>query len=204
MKVFSKARTSERDFYKLLLCQSEKTLEGIEQLKLYMSTSSAEDGEKIINFEKQGDELRKVLIDELNKTFITPFEREDIYALSRAIDDMLDYGRSTYEEMQIFNLSPTDEIRNMVDLITDASKEINYSIGYLKNNPRLSADHAVAAKKVENRIETEYRKGLVILLEHDDIKYIIKMREIFRHLSNLADKIDCAADVVGHIVVKII
>jgi uncharacterized protein Yka (UPF0111/DUF47 family) len=203
-RLFHKVNNLERDFYKLLANQSDKTLEGIKQLKLYMKTGLTEDGEKLVACEKEGDELRKILIDELNKTFITPFEREDIFILSRAIDDMLDYSRSTFEEMQIFQLHPTDETRNMVELLLEAAEDVNYSICYLKNNPRLSSEHAVTAKKVENKIETEYRKGLVKLLESDDVKYILKMREIFRHLSNLADKIDYAADVIGHIVVKIL
>ncbi|MCM0650812.1 DUF47 family protein [Clostridium swellfunianum] len=202
VRLFNNVNNLERDFYKLLSAQSEKTLEGIKQLKLYMKTGLDEDGEKLVIYEKEGDELRRILIDELNKTFITPFEREDIFILSRSIDDMLDYSRSTYEEMQILGLQPTDETRSMVGLILEASEDINYSIVYLKNNPRVSAEHAVTAKKVENKIETEYRKCLVKLLENDDVKYILKMREVYRHLSNLADKIDYAADVIGHIVVK--
>jgi uncharacterized protein Yka (UPF0111/DUF47 family) len=194
----------ERDFYKLLDAQSEKTLEGIKQLRLYMKTDLSEDGEKLITLEKEADELRRIVIDELNKTFITPFEREDIFILSRAIDDMLDYSRSTYEEMLILGLHPTDETRSMVELILEASEGINYAIVHLKSNPRISAEHAVKAKKVENKIETEYRKCLVKLFENDDVKYILKMREIYRHLSNLADKIDYAADVIGHIIVKMI
>lgn len=204
VKLFHKVSSLERDFYKLLVAQSEKTLEGIKQLKLYMKTGLIEDGEKLITLEKEADELRRIVIDELNKTFITPFEREDIFILSRAVDDMLDYSRSTYEEMQILGLHPTDETRNMVELILEASEGINYAIIYLKGNPRISSEHAVKAKKVENKIETEYRECLAKLLEDDDVKYILKMREIYRHLSNLADKIDYAADVIGHIVVKII
>jgi uncharacterized protein len=204
VRLFNKINSLERDFYKLLAAQSEKTLEGIKQLKLYMKTGLNEDGEKLVAFEKEGDELRRILIDELNKTFITPFEREDIFILSRAIDDMLDYSRSTYEEMQILGLHPTDETRSMVELILEASEDINYAIAYLKNNPRIASEHAVTAKKVENKTETEYRKCLVKLLEGDDVKYILKMREVYRHLSNLADKIDYAADVIGHIVVKIV
>ena len=204
VRLFHKVNALERDFYKLLATQSDKTLEGIRQLKLYMKTGLNDDGEKIVTYEKEGDELRRILIDELNKTFITPFEREDIFILSRSIDDMLDYSRSTYEEMQILGLHPTDETRSMVELILEASEDINYAIVYLKNNPRISSEHAVTAKKVENKIETEYRKCLVKLLEDDDVKYILKMREVYRHLSNLADKIDYAADVIGHIVVKIL
>lgn len=203
IKLFSKLYPKEKDFYRMLYEQSSKALEGIKQLGKYMETGLEEDGEKIIEFEREADELRKALIDELNNTFITPFEREDIFNLSRAIDDMIDYSRSTFEEMQIFELKPTDETRNMVNLLVEAAEEINHAVNYLKDHHEISAKHAVKAKNLENQVEREYRKILAELVKGDDIEYILKMREIFRHMSNLADKIDYAADIIGHIIVKI-
>jgi uncharacterized protein Yka (UPF0111/DUF47 family) len=143
-------------------------------------------------------------IDELNKTFITPFEREDIFNLSRTLDDMLDYASSTYEEMCIFKLKPTEDLHNMFELIYRAAEYIDSAIKYLKNNPAISSEQALNAKKAENKIETKYREFLNKLFMEDDIKYILKMREIFRHLSNLADKIDSTSDTICNIVVKII
>jgi len=63
---------------------------------------------------------------------------------------------------------------------------------------------AVGAKKYENEIENLYRKYVAELLKGDDIKYILKMREIYRHLSNCADKISLAGDILGHILIKMI
>ena len=80
MKLLSKLYPKEKDFYRMLYEQSSKALEGIKQLGKYMETGLEEDGKKIIVFEREADELRRILIEELNKTFITPFEREDIYA----------------------------------------------------------------------------------------------------------------------------
>lgn len=202
MKLFGKPR-KKRDFYLMMSKQSEKMYEGILMLKKFME-SSEEDGLKIITAEREGDELRKILIDELNKTFITPFEREDIFNLSRGIDDMLDYARSTYEEMQLFKLKPTEELRDMVALVVQAAEHINYAMGYLKNNPSLSSHHAVNAKKVENEIEKKYREALENLFNKDDMKYIFRMREVYRHISNMADKFDYTADAICHIVVKIL
>lgn len=203
MKLLSKLYPKEKDFYRMLYEQSSKTLEGIKQLRKYMETGLEEDGKKIIVFEREADELRRILIDELNRTFITPLEREDIFNLSRAIDDMIDYSRSTFEEMQVFELRPTDKTRNMVNLLVEAAEEINNAVNYLKDHHEISAKHAVKAKSLENQVEREYRKVLAELVKGDDIEYILKMREIFRHMSNLADKIDYAADIIGHIIVKI-
>jgi uncharacterized protein Yka (UPF0111/DUF47 family) len=143
-----------------------------------------------------------VLLDELDKTFITPFEREDIYMLSRAIDDIIDYGDSTLDEMEIFRLEPTEALGKMVEIILELTRAICLAVECLENNQAISCEYAVKAKKLENKIEDLYRRMLAELFENDDIKYVLKMREIYRHLSNCADKGDLAADVIGHIIIK--
>jgi uncharacterized protein Yka (UPF0111/DUF47 family) len=62
--------------------------------------------------------------------------------------------------------------------------------------------NAMKAKKSENQVEALYRESVANLLNEDDIKHIIKMRELYRHLSNCADRIDQAADYICHILMK--
>lgn len=197
-----KNKNKKKDFYQLINDQSKKSFEGLKKLQKFMETNDYALGEEVIKCEKEGDENRKILVDDLNKTFITPFEREDINTLSLSIDDILDYARSTYEEMKIFNVEPTEELKEMVALLVQAVENINYSIGYLKDNPGISLDHAFKAKKTENNIELKYRESLAKLFESDDFKHILKLREIYRHISNSADKIGATADVICRIVVK--
>jgi len=202
MTLFNKNKSKKKDFYQLINDQSQKSFEGLKKLQKFMETGDDSIGEEVIKYEKEGDEYRKILVDELNKTFITPFEREDINTLSLSTDDILDYARSTYEEMKIFNVKPTEELKEMVNLLVLAVENINYSIGYLKDNPSISLDHAFKAKKTENTIELKYRESLAKLFESDDFKYILKLREIYRHISNSADKIGATADIICKIVVK--
>ena len=65
------------------------------------------------------------------------------------------------------------------------------------------AEHGVKAKSLENRIEKLYRNSLVKLFENEDIKYVFKMREIYRYLYNCVDKGDLATDIIVHIIIKI-
>ena len=88
-------------FLKLIHDQASITLEGMEALKTYLATQDAAATKLLETKEKEADEVRRILIDELNKTFITPFDREDIFSLSRTIDDVLDYAYSTESEMEI-------------------------------------------------------------------------------------------------------
>lgn len=202
MKSIARIFKKQKDFYELLYVQSNKALEAISQLQRYMITGDIHEGEKIICIEREADELRKNLIQTLNQSLITPFEREDIFVLSGAIDDMVDYSRSTYEEMQLFQIEPCDALRDMAAVIEEAVKHINNAIYALKNHHQLSVQHGLQAKQLENEIEHVYRIQLAQLFELEDIRYVLKMREIFRHVSNLADKVDHAADVIGNIIIK--
>lgn len=194
----------ETDFYGLLYSQSCKTVEGIEALSKYMYTGKIEDSRRVIELEHEADEVRRVIIDSLDNTFITPFDREDIFNLSGAMDDIVDYAKTTVEEMEIYELEPTEALITMVDILLNATRCLNTSIKYLKDHKAISAEHAVKAKKLENDMETNYRLNLKVLVRNENFSYVFRMREVYRHLSNLADKIDLTANVIHHIIVKLI
>ncbi|OGO65180.1 MAG: hypothetical protein A2029_16535 [Chloroflexi bacterium RBG_19FT_COMBO_47_9] len=193
-------------FIKLIHDQAAFTLEGMDALKAYMAedTSAAERLEKA---EKEADEARRILIAELNKTFVTPFDREDIFALSRTIDDVLDYAYSTVTEMEVLKVKPTSFMLEIASLLRDAANELLLAVDRLELHPEVANDHAHRAKSLENRVEGVYREALADLFSGaEDIKHVMKMlksREVYRHLSNAADRGDEAANVIADIVVKI-
>jgi predicted phosphate transport protein (TIGR00153 family) len=193
-------------FVQLLIQQAEYTFKGMEALTAYMDNPSKERAQVITRMEKDADEVRRILIDELNHTFVTPMDREDIHALSRAIDDIIDYGYTTVGEMDILEVAPNNYLLRMVSLLRDAAREIHLSVLRLSDHPGVAEDHAVRAKALENRVETVYREALADLfhmprdLEH--VVEMLKLREIYRHLSNAADRGDEAANVLTDIVVK--
>jgi uncharacterized protein len=193
-------------FLKMIHEQASLTLEGMEALKEYMSGSDHDSAARLTAKEKEADEARRVLIDELNKTFVTPFDREDIFNLSRAIDDILDYAYSTVNEMEILKVSPTPYMLRIASLLRDATYELLMAVNCLEEHPRVSNDHAQRAKALENRVEDVYREALADLFSGvDDLAHVVKMlklREVYRHLSNAADRGDEAANVVADIVVK--
>jgi len=193
-------------FVELLIQQADYTLRGMEALKGYMDEPSKERAKAVTRMEKEADEVRRILIDELNRTFVTPIDREDIHALSRAIDDIIDYGYTTVGEMDILEVKPNDYLRRMVSLLRDAAYEIHLSVLRLSDHPSVAEDHAVRAKALENRVETVYREAVAELFHRprdvDHVVEMLKLREIYRHLSNAADRGDEAANVLTDIVVK--
>jgi predicted phosphate transport protein (TIGR00153 family) len=199
-------RPKQDNFLRLIADQAAKTLEGMDALESYMRNGNKEAASKVIQVEKEADELRRILVDELNRTFVTPIDREDIFALSRAVDDILDYGDSTVEEMAILNVSPNKHLHRMASLLRDAAAEIHLATLRLKDHPGVAYEHAMRAKALENRMETIYREALADLFSGpatcDHIVEMLKLRELYRHLSNSADRGDEAANVITDIVVK--
>jgi uncharacterized protein len=199
-------RPHQSSFFKLLIDQADKTREGLSSLEEYMQSGEAKDAKRVITLESEADELRRILIDELNRTFVTPFDREDIFALSLTIDDILDYAESTVDEMVMLSVMPNPYLERMASLLTDAATEIQRAVIQLVEHPNVANDHAVRAKALENRVEHVYREALADLFSQpeslDEVMEILKLREIYRHLSNAADRGDQAANVIGDIVVK--
>ncbi len=196
----------QNNFLRLITDQAELTLKGLEYLKTYMDTHTPEAAEQLTATEKEADEVRRILIDELNRTFVTPIDREDIHALSRTIDDMLDYAYSTVNEMEVLKVKPTDYMLRIASLLRDAAAELHLAVQRLKEHPNVANDHAQRAKALENRVEGVYREALADLFTGpEDVKHVVKMlktREVYRHLSNAADRGDEAANVIADIVVK--
>lgn len=193
-------------FRQLLAEQAAKTLEGVQLLEQYVRAPSPEIVDALRRAEKEADELRRILIDELNRTFATPFDREDIFGLSRAIDDIIDYAHTSVDEMALFNVQPTPDIVAIVKLLADAAAEIHLAVLRLSDHPGVAIEHAKRAKALENRVEDLYRQALAHLFEDvktiEDVNRVLKLREIFRHLSNSADRGDEAANLISDIVVK--
>ncbi|MCJ7535050.1 MAG: DUF47 family protein [Anaerolineales bacterium] len=205
MKFFSRRKKSNR-FLELLIQQAEFTVKGLEALKLYMQQPDSTIAEQVSKIESEEDEVRRILIDELNRTFVTPFDREDIFALSLTIDDILDYAEETIDRMATLNVEPNQFLERMVSLLTDAAVEIQRGVSEIVDHPNVANDHAVRAKALENQVEKVYREALADLFSDpqdlNDVMEILKLREIYRHLSNAADRGDQAANVIGDIVVK--
>jgi len=199
-------RRKQDKFQRLIEQQAAHAYEGMKLLVRYLESPSSDIADELALKEKEADEVRRILIDELNRTFVTPFDREDIFALSRSIDDVVDYADTTVSEMSVLNVHPTPFMLRIASLLKDAAYEINHAVVRLPTHPNVAIDHAQRAKALENRVEGVYREAIADLFSGpEDIHHVVemlKMREVYRHLSNAADRGDEAANVIADIVVK--
>ena len=197
-KIF--APKKKTDFYGLLLDQTEKTLEGCTALLSCMQGECQ--SQDIVRIELEADDIRRVLIDELNKTFITPFDREDIFALSRAVDDVVDHAYNTVREMEAFEIDSNEHLCAMAGLMVKGAEQLVTAMRHLEKNPNVAVEYAIRAKRVENEMNDLFLAALKDLFSHSDPVMIIKYREIYRHFNRSADRVDDAANIITNIVVK--
>ena len=199
----------EDKFVGMLIEQTQITVEGLRLLEKWLGKTELK--EKAIDQmrikEVEADEVRRVLIDELHNTFITPLDREDIFMLSLYIDDILDYCYSTVEEMQLLHIVADDYLIEMVKLTREATEELEMAFHRLFTNPRVAGEHARRAKKIENEVEHLYRVAIGDLftkaLDFSPLMEMLRRREVYRHVSNMADQADMAADILGMVVMKL-
>ena len=196
----------ENIFIRLLREQAEVLQRGAAALERFVHDQDEKDAEIVELSEKQGDELRRILIDELHKTFVTPFDREDIFELSLYLDDVLDYCYTTIQEMELLDVGPDRFLQEMVTRVREAADELLLAMQRLEKNPMVALDHSRRAKHRENQVERLYRQAISDLFDGpEDVHHVMMMlrtREVYRHVSNAADQADQAANVIGKVVMK--
>ncbi|MGD9817531.1 MAG: DUF47 domain-containing protein [Desulfomonilaceae bacterium] len=197
-KLFGRKR--DIDFYELLLAQAEKTLEGCQALVSFLTGTGK--SEEIKRLEQEADDIRRILIDELNQTFLTPMDREDIFSLSRAIDDVIDHAHNTVKEMDIFEIESNQFLITMAGLLHKGAENLVNAIKHLKKNPNVAVEYAVRAKRVENKMNDTFLVALKELFLGHEPRMMFAYREIYRHFNRSADRVDEAANIISDIVVK--
>jgi len=198
-------RSNDRRFVELLSKQADLTVRALQVLEKFGREvdGNTELVDQLKDLEREGDAARRVLIDELLHTYATPFDREDLFALSRAIDDILDAANETAVELAMYRIGPPEGLNEIVKVLVEGARHVSAAVGELLDHPGVAAEHAVRAKRSENRIDSLYHQAVGRLFDSTaEMSQILKSREIYRHLKNSADRIDRAADEISVIVIK--
>jgi len=158
---------------------------------------------RIKDVEHSCDQLMHEITTKLNKSFITPFDREDIYTLSVALDDICDYidaGARAIVMYDIRNLN--DHSRQLVRIISDLANEIEGALAML-NKPNGMNKHFVEIHRLENEADDVYFRAIGELFQnsHDPIA-VIKWKEFYEILENATDRCESVANIIESIVLK--
>ena len=228
------------DFHTLLNRQCDLVVEGTSELLAYMRTEDTVHAERVVELERQGDTLKSEHMTILHQAFATPFDREDIYRAIAALDDIINYLKSTVREMRILRLAPDEHTRAIAELLYEGALALQKGYASLAEQPLLAEADAEAARKTERATEHIYRQAISELFDARHyvatetkeqqktagsldvlmqeltarelsavgsavgfVVEILKRREVYRHMSNAADRVVRAGEVLHDIVAKI-
>lgn len=198
----------ENSFVTQLKLQAEKTTGCVTFLEQHMDAISIDTIKENKALIDELIDIKMILMDDLQNTFITPIDREDIFHISVCLFGMAKYAQTTLEEIYLLDVKPDKFIREMVEKVKLETKEIYQAISRLMKNPRIAYDHVVNVTKLETRIDKTYREGIKELFENKEnlvsnLQNILHLREVYRHISNMSDKAEAAAEALGMAVIKL-
>ena len=196
-------RKESLNFYGLLIQQAQVIRDAVEALCVFCETPTQENGDFVKVKEKEADTVRRELVDDINRTFITPIDRDDLYRLSSSIDDLADYAWTTVKEIRIYDIQPDAHLLEVARTLLKMADGLLVCVQNLEKNHAVVSTEATKVKKLENTLNVQFHKSIAELFEADDIKKILKYREIYSHMNHAADKGDFSADILLDIVVKL-
>jgi hypothetical protein len=158
---------------------------------------------RIKDLEHKGDELTHLVIDELNKTFITPIDREDIHDLSSALDDVLDLIDSTATRIVLFHITePINSVPEMCSVLLNQVKTLGAAVSDLQDNDHV-VERCIEINSLENDADRLFQTAIAALFrEVKDPIEVIKRKEIIETLEAATDKAEDVANVLESIIFK--
>ena len=190
------------NFFDLLKEQTMYACNAAKMLKEYCSSLDESVADTVIRLEDDADEIRRTLIIGLNKTYITPIDREDLFHLSLLIDEIVDYIKTSVDELRLFKIKPNEDLAQMTDTLLEITEHLNTAISEMSHDQEASSAAAYRVKHLENVMESLTKAAYARIFESDDFKMIFKYNEIYRHLNHTADVADRSMDFLLDIFVK--
>ena len=201
-RLFDRVFPKMPDFFTLLTDQCQQVARTAGLLVEFMESGDPATGQMIRRDEHEADKIKVHNLHTLNEAFSTPIDREDLYRAIIDLDEVVNYCKTTVSEMDVLTLTPDKHCLEMAMHIKLGSDALALGFSRLAKTPREAAADADAARKAERKVEKAYRRAIAELFQGDDYIHMFKRREIYRHLSNAADRMANCANTLHDIVVK--
>jgi predicted phosphate transport protein (TIGR00153 family) len=196
----------ERQFFVLFRDNAMNLMAGLETLNALLHEGGSdftEYAKKLRDLEHQGDEITHQINQKLNSTFITPFDREDIYSLASAIDDVIDLAEETADTIvldRIDHINP--EAQQMGDILVTIGRELVQAIDHLESRKDMTR-HWVAIHDLENQGDRVTREAIGALFQNGrDPVYIIKWKDVYALLEKTIDRTEDVANILESVTIK--
>lgn len=196
----------EDQYFALFSEMSTKLKEGAAVL-VEMMQSSDENydamSKKLKHIEHECDELAHRISTKLNRSFITPFDREDIYTLSMALDDVCDYMDAAARAVVMYNIHESDPFAiEFAIILQKMTAEIHEATSLLEKGKGMQ-QHLLEIQRLENQADDVYYRGMAELFkEAPDAVHLIKWKELYELLESGTDKCEYVGNIIESIVLK--
>ena len=201
-------RLSPREaiFYDLFSAAADNLVEGAKLLQELLHAdpeTRKEVGARIRDAEHRGDEVTHQILREVNSTFVTPFDREDIYRLASRLDDVMDFIEAASDLVVLYELGELpSEIMRLAELLEHAAQITSQAMPRLRSLSNLS-DYWIEVNRLENDADKLYRRFVARLFGGEyDALMVMKLKEVAEELEGAADAFENVADTVETIAVK--
>jgi predicted phosphate transport protein (TIGR00153 family) len=206
-RLTSALRNRPNQFIQRLEEQATLLVASAEALAIYMKKPGKKKAQEVTRLEKEADEVRRILIDELNRSFVTPIDREDLFSLSHMLDNVIDAIDTITGDMDALKVKPNETLQRMTNMLHEASQEILLAIQRLEHHPNVATTHVLRLKSIGNDIEALYSDALAKLYEQDvkDIHAmmeVLKLRDVYRSVKQAGNSAVETGNLISHVVVK--
>ena len=199
-------KSNEKELLSLLTNLAKKSVETSEAVVvLFDDLTNVEQAAKIHQLETEADVLTRDIFSELNKTFITPLDREDMQRIASKIDDVIDFMDGIAARVYSYKITSSPPYcKEMAIELVKATKEVEYMVSKLQRikDPKDMIQHCRNTSDIEHVVDDLYREAIRELFESDDAIKIIKLKDIYETMETASDRCVDVADVVEDIVLK--
>ena len=207
MKILTWLIPKEKLFFDMIKKQSENVLEGVNELADLIENyeNIDEKRRKIKQKEDGGDKMVHNIYAELNKTFITPLDREDICELTSSLDNILDNLEAVSERFIIYKIKkPPKYMLEFVQILQKSAQNVYEGVSLLNNfkEAKRMQGYCREINTLENQGDDLKRKAMAELFLGKDSIEIIKTKELYDHMEAAIDRCEDVADVIGDILIK--
>jgi predicted phosphate transport protein (TIGR00153 family) len=208
MGLLSILMPQEQQFFEMLDRAAANAVKATSAFKelIHNWSATSEKFERIREIESEGDLLTHEVIDRLNRTFITPIDREDIHRLAGQIDDICDIIQAMSDRMQLYHLSaPMPETMvKMTDLLETSAEVTEAAVKEFHNFKGTSRVHdlCIKIKHIENEADDLLKHALAGLFQTNDVMQVIKWKEIYESVERAHDKLSEIANTIEGVIVK--
>lgn len=198
----------EQKFFELFEESAQNIVKASQALKEMLDTWQFIDSRvaEITEMEHQGDTITHQVISLLHRTFVTPFDREDVALLAHTMDDILDFVHSAADAMFIYKVDgATDRAKELADIIVKGATEVDLAVRGLRRRSELKMimERCVEINRLENMADRVYRAAMAELFENtSDVVKLIKWREIYEHMESATDRCEDVANVLEGVALK--